>query len=367
MRVLALLAICGLLVIANDARAQDEAPSPAPAEAPQQEAASAPTASGPEILPYFNQGVASDEEVRRVVGSVSFSMDQCTPVHEYFHPHDERAVRATLSRIGDIESQPAVIETILRDAAHYAWDTCPIPYVELSGEPKGDFHYDVNKVLIVGPNGEPVASARLGGAGLDGTGDQGLWSSRHGYVWRDYVNGLAASREQAAQAQGQQEAAAVQAQQAEVRAEAGNRAMASFWGWVRFILFCVVAWFLFTTRETWIGWYYALKPHPARDMVESRIHGGGAIDGALFATIMKPVPGSRIEQRVRAEQAHRLATMAREAAEARLRELERMKAKALQEAEFIRAQAELHDAVEGHEMAMARLDAVRQWRKRNVR
>lgn len=160
--------------------------------------------------------------------------------------------------------------------------------------------------------------------------------------------------------------AAQQAQERAIREEEGRKFTAAFWGWVRLIGLAVLLLWLYAKREAILSWYYSLTPHPARDMVEHRIGGGGPIDGELFAEIMQVVPGGRIEQRVRVEQARRLAAMAREAAEARLRELERLKARALQEAEYLRAQAELHSAVEGHEMAMARLDAVREWRKRHV-
>jgi hypothetical protein len=151
------------------------------------------------------------------------------------------------------------------------------------------------------------------------------------------------------------------------RAEESRKSSAAFWFWVRMIGLAIAAWFAWANREGILAWYYALKPHPAQAMVESRIYGGGEIDGALFAALVRPVPGHPAEQRVRAEQARRLAKMARDAAQARVQELEHLKAKALKEAEFINAQAELQRAVEGHEMAMARLDAVREWSSRHGR
>jgi hypothetical protein len=139
-----------------------------------------------------------------------------------------------------------------------------------------------------------------------------------------------------------------------------------FFNWVRFSLLVAFLVWLFTKRETLLYWYYSLRPHPARNMVEARVHGSGPIDGAVFAAIMRPVRGNRIEQRVRADQAHKLALMARRAADAQLADLERLKAEAVKEAAYLRSQEDLRSAVEAHELAMARLDALRAWRRRNA-
>ncbi len=135
---------------------------------------------------------------------------------------------------------------------------------------------------------------------------------------------------------------------------------------------CAAVWLLinlFKILPNWesvLEWFYSLTPHPATDMVTQRIQGDGPLDGPLFAEIMRQVPGSPVEQRVRADQARRLAEMARGAAQARVSQLQRLKAKAVEEAAFIRAQEELRKAVEEHELAMARLDALEKWRRQHA-
>ena len=133
------------------------------------------------------------------------------------------------------------------------------------------------------------------------------------------------------------------------------------------IVFACLAVWLFRRREDVIAFFYSLTPHPATDMVQQRLNGDQPLDGQLLAEIMRQTPGSPIEQRVRAEQAQRLASMVRAAAEARLQELERLKAAAVQEAAYMRAQEDLRGAVEGHELAIARLDALKAWNTQNGR
>jgi hypothetical protein len=346
----------------------DHFPCPTRADPPTQaveattSARTADVPAGPSIQLY-QQTMASAAEVKNAVGGASFSMDNCTQSHAF---EDDRVVRVTVRKPN--LDWPGVIDALLVRAAHFAWQRCPRPYtrgVGGGGEPTGDYHYDLKRVVIYGRDGSRLFEATLGGT-LRG---DGFLSSGDTYRWNEVQDYGAQQRQQEAKATAQAQAATqqVQSQQAFTRSESGGGFWATFWIWVRLILLGLVLLWIVENREMLLRWYYGLKPHPATDIVESRIHGGGPIDGALFAEIMRPVPGGRIEKRIRAEQASKLAAMAREAAEARLRELERLKAKALQEAEFIRAQSELHEAVEGHEMVMARLDAVREWRKRHGR
>jgi hypothetical protein len=322
------------------------------------------TSGGPPITPYANQGIASDSEVEAAVGTPSISMEHCELAKLF---EDTRVVRVNVSK-SDIE-QPGVIGALLERAAHYAWENCTRWYSNSMTDinpPNGDFHYDLKQVVIYGPDGSLLFEAKLGGS----LGGDGFLSHGKTYEWNevhDYVGEQQRQQEQAAAAS-QQQAMQLQqqVQQQAVQTEAGQRFADKFWGWVRLLIAGAVAVWALVNHEMLLGWYYGLKPHPARDLVERRINGGGAIDGPLFAEILRQIPGSRIEQRVRAEQARQLTAMARVAAETRLRELEKMKAKAVQEAAFIRAQAELGDAVAAHELAVAQLDGVREWRKRNV-
>lgn len=120
---------------------------------------------------------------------------------------------------------------------------------------------------------------------------------------------------------------------------------------------------LYRYRESFARWYYSLTPHPAQSMVEATMDRGIELDGKVFAEIMRPIPGGRIEKEVRAEQARALAERAHRYAERMRAEAERIKAKAQQDAEYIKAQDELVKAAIVHEQAKARLDALRKQRR----
>lgn len=351
------VAACLALGLAGPACAQTET-------ADGSDAASVEEPVRPKIVPYFGQGVASGDELYNAVGSVSFSMVHCEPVNDYMRNSDDRVVRATLSRLPrDFEDRGAVIDSILVYAANFAWNGCPIPFVWIDGKPTGDFHYDLDRVLIVGPNGEAVASASLGGMGLDGMGDQALGSSRRGYLWKRYVNELAETRARVAEAEAERAAAAARAQRAAEAAERGQRAAASFWWRVRLFLAGLVALWMFLKRETIARWYYSLQPHPASNMVDRAIEQGAAIDGDLYERVLRPVPGNRAEQAVRREQADVLTRRLREH-EAILRSesakrVEAERRRVERENAFLRAHAELLKAGVDHEVAAARLDELR--------
>jgi hypothetical protein len=137
----------------------------------------------------------------------------------------------------------------------------------------------------------------------------------------------------------------------------------SFWQtWALLIAFCALRY-----REKLAEFYYGLTPHPAEAILNQRLDNGAPIDGETFAEIMATMPGSRIEQKVRAAQAQKLAATARAALEANIKTLERMKAEAIKDAEFAATQGHLLHAVEMHERVSAQMDAVEEWRAANVR
>ncbi len=105
--------------------------------------------------------------------------------------------------------------------------------------------------------------------------------------------------------------------------------------------------------------YYSLTPHPAKSMVETAMHTGAELDGKTFAEIMRPMPGGKIEKEVREEQARKLTEKAYRYAESMRAEADRIKAKAEQDAQFIKAQDDLLEAATVHEKAKARLKALR--------
>ena len=315
---------------------------------------------GIKIPPAFPTSYASYAEILRAVGDTDFSMDKCDPVNR--GTQDIRVVRVSLSK-SEFEDA-TIVNSLLLGAARAAWRLCPVTYAGVYGDAlPGQYHYDVGQIDIYGPDGIRVFTGALGGVYGQGDG-----AYKHGdlYTWNNlkYVRPAETYRhvqEQQAAASQVARVTAIQAQRAEYR-KLGKAAYATLF----FSILAVIGICIWFNREALLGWCYSLTPHPATDMVEERISGGGELDGKLFAEIMRAVPGNRIEQRVRAEQAQRLAQAARAVAETRLEELQRLKTKAVQEVAYIRAQEDLRSAVETHELAMARLDALREWRRRNV-
>lgn len=131
------------------------------------------------------------------------------------------------------------------------------------------------------------------------------------------------------------------------------------WGWMKIVPFGVIALILIAKWETFVRWYYILTPHPAADMVDAAV-AGGAIDGKVFADLMRPVPGNRIERQVRTEQARRLETLARETEAQLRRRADEAKRKLQEEATFRAAQRDMHDATVDAQLAKARADLFEQ-------
>lgn len=324
------------------------------------------------VTPAYGADWASADDIQAAVGDVTMSMDRCP---EKTLGDDNRVVRVQLSK-PDFETGPIVNALLLR-AAKFAWENCPQPFLPLGfAQPTSQFHHDVSEIDIYLPDGTKGFSGSLG---MYGRGDQ-AYAPGSRYVWQHLADEKTAHDRQVAD-QAQQAAQAQQIAHAQQAAQASG-AQQPFSSANPFDLIAVqlkilgflikwgfiigIGYWFWSKREDILSWYYGLTPHPASGMVHSRVDGGGPLDGELFAEIMRQVPGSPVEQRVRADQARQLAAMARAAAETRLRELEKLKAKAVEEAAFIRAQEDLRSAVETHEMAMARLDALRKWRGRNV-
>lgn len=327
------------------------------------EATNDSTSPDPTVVAKFGEGFASDETVRSAVGSITYHMDSCAFDDSYLTPPEGRLVTATVSRVpADLEQRPAIIDAIFRNAARFAWNTCPFPFVDLDHQPRGEFRYNLKQVSIHGPDGL-IASARLGGPGLDAYGDQPFSSSRRGYLWLEYRNGLAEQREQETVAR-QQQAAAEQAQiQKAEEAERDHESAGSFWWKAKLFVLSLFLLWLYQKRDPIARWYYGLKPHPAKQMVERALYQGSEIDGRIYAQILEPVPGSPIERQVRANQADALTRRLRQH-EAALRSEEAsrvadVRRRVEQENAFMRAHAELLKAGVDHEVAAARVDELR--------
>lgn len=327
-------------------------------------------ADQPEIIPFHGRGFASDAEVRRLTGGLSFRMESCDRNPDVWNYRDSRYVVATLrKRPTDFETRGDLVDAVLRQAARFGWRDCPHP-VYFIGRLTDDFFYNIDDVVIQGPDGQTLISARLGSRGLDMHGDNGsLGSTTRGYTW-DRVRNVYAETQQA-EADARARMARAEAARAERarREEESRRASASFWGWVRLVAFAGFALWLWSKRETILYWYYSLTPHPAGTMVDQAISTGEPLDGAAFATSVRLALGDNdVEKAVRANQARALAERwrEREAAlqvqEARLvKDAQRQSAK---ENALLQAQADLLNAAIAHEQAMARVDALREKEER---
>ncbi len=298
----------------------------------------------------YGLGFATDEEVEDALGTLTFSMTECGPRGL---GSISRSVRVTSTK--SVYENRRVIEAMLYRAAEFAWQNCPLHFFfGMSYLPA--LHRDIDVVDLYLPDGsEALRAANLLG---DATFDVGT-----SYKWESIQDIGKQSRQEAARkaAEAQQ-----QAQRQKAAEEAAARSAAEWdqfwsnvWFGIKLLFWGAIAAWLFSIRETIMRWYYFLTPHPATGMVETAMHSGVELDGKAFAEIMRPIPGGRIEKEVRAEQARALAGRAHRYAETIRAEAERIKAKAQQDTEFIKAQDELAKAAIVHEKAKARLDALR--------
>jgi hypothetical protein len=317
-------------------------------------------------------GAETIEQIEGVVGPVSFDV-QC-PEKRITHGLEDpdyqgRTVRITLDRPGNWWRNQDVLAALLGRALDAEYQQCPME------QDYGDHRWDMGRngpTEIYGKpsDGEPLqllarATEFEIGPRYFGEVDD-VYADRQAQVAQEQEQKRRAEAE--AQEASARAAAEVQAaQSAEVQRQANTenaqRAVATFWQWVRLIGFAAIAIWLFVKRESIARWYYSLKPHPAAGMVDQAISRGANIDGDLYEQVLRPVPGSRVERDVRREQADELTRRLREheaalhSESARRVEAERRRVE--QENAFLRAHAELLKAGVDHEIAAARLDELR--------
>jgi hypothetical protein len=278
--------------------------------------------------------------IRAKVGELKFSMDRCDQSTE---SEDHRVVRVELSQ-SDFE-YPKIVDGILLRAAEFAWHTCPRLYRPIQTD-RIDYHYNISEVNVYLPGGALALVASLGGTMR---GDAPIWSGDE-YPWT-VRNVAAEARQRAAEDAASAQQAQAEAAQAQRIAEADARSAAEWnqfwsnvWFGIKLLFWGAVAAWLFSKREIVMRWYYFLTPHPAQAMVEASMHNGVELDGRVFADIMRPIPGGRIEKEVRGQQARKLAERAHRYAEAMRAEADRIKAQAQQDTEFIKVQDDLAKA-----------------------
>lgn len=326
-------------------------------------AVAAPAAAEPTIIPYFGQGFADEGRVRSLVGSLTFAMESCDRNPDKFEYQDSRSVSVTLGRRPEnFEGRGDVVDGVLRQAAQFAWRDCPHPryFIDILTD---DFYYNIDHVVIRGPNGDELISAMLGSRGMDVHGDSSTGSSRHGYTWVRVQDLYAQARQAEAEARAREARAAAAAQERAVKLERDQRAAATFWTWVRLLLLTALALWAWFNRVALIRNYYRFTPHPATGAVHSAIYAGEPLDGKAFEKLVETPGVGPIEASVRAEQARELAELwLRREAELVAQTDQLLKeehARAKQEGDVLDAQRALIEAAIAHEKAAARLAALR--------
>ena len=326
-------------------------------------AVAVPAAAEPTIIPYFGQGFADDAQVRRLAGSLSFAMESCNRNPGKFEYQDSRSVSVTLGRRPEnFEGRGDIVDGVLRQAAQFAWRDCP-HRVFFVGVATDDFYYNIDRVVIRGPNGEDLISAMLGSRGMDMHGDSSTGSTSRGYTWGRVQDLYAQARQAEAEARAREARAAAAAQARANKLERDRRAAATFWTWVRLIVLTALALWAWFNRVALIRIYYRFTPHPAAGAVHSAIYAGETLDGAAFAKLVETPGVGPIEASVRAEQARELADLwlRREAELAAQTDqlLKEEHARVMQEGDVLDAQRTLIEAAIAHEKAAARLAALR--------
>lgn len=323
-----------------------------------------------------------DATLTDAFGDINFEV-QC-PQSGYFPENDDaarvahlRSVRITVSKPGVAYQTPYLHERLLDAGGAAVYAQCPITTI-LSGTMFTDTAHSIGSAEIYGPpaDGSPVTLLMRAGPY---TPRCICWEGIED-VYTQQQQAAAAQKtaeEQAAyQAeQQQQQATAAAAQQRELAVQAQQQAQAqqiaaqreqeshqwwsNFWSTIKTLFWLIVCgsigvWLL-RHWEMFVRWYYELTPHPATDIVNSAV-AGGMIDGNVFSKIMAPVPGNRIEREVRAEQARKLAELAHETEAALRRRAEEAQRQVREEAAFLAAQRNLHDATVSAQLAKARAD-----------
>lgn len=210
-----------------------------------------------------------------------------------------------------------ILDAVLYKAVQFAWSACPDYFMQF-GERRG-LRYSIREVRLY-YNGVPVFMAGQLCC------DEGIWPSHTYYRWDRTVN-LAAQAER----QRQQEIAnaasqrGVQAQfdQANAVVETAGTVILAI---IDLAVLGAIALGLYLISGPIIrGYYFMFHPHPAESMVRAAIAEGAApMNGRALADALGDVSsGNRFLRRVRLEQGERLVSLMRDAAQERVRKMER--------------------------------------------
>jgi hypothetical protein len=268
------------------------------------------------IVSINDQGVATAEELNQAVGELHFFMTACRNGRFDIHPSRELTVRIQKPSY----AKPAILDALLLRAAQYAWDKCPLHFIDVvTGEEQPEYLREIAAVHVFYDGTEVLTARAL-------CCDNGIFRNQGYYRWQQITDLGAIAKEEAARqqvlAEGQR------AREAWYRTR--EQRSAEFWGSVgsffkfMFAGFCCYG--LWLLRKPVARWYYfAFYPHPATNLVHDAIAQGVApLNGrALASAISDLPPGSRTLRQVRVEQGERLVALMQEATRERLARYEK--------------------------------------------
>lgn len=263
----------------------------------------------------FGQGFATDQEVARVLGRLSFSITDCGHIGL---GSIARGVRVVAEK-SEYDDAP-VVETVLRRAVEFAWRTCPLRFIFGVNE-TSEIRLNVGSVELYLPSGMlAIRAESFTGDNTFHPGSSYSWQSVENVGARQRALEAAAVAEWTRQAQQQ---LVMQQRRAESQAASASfrDTIQDIWGTIQklliFIAVVVVVGVLLGHRGTIVRWYYfAFHPHPAEPLIRSALERGHPLDGkALAAALVEMPPDSRLLREVRIEQGERLVAQMRRASE----------------------------------------------------
>ena len=325
-------------------------------------------------MPLHAAGQADWNAVSNAVGNVTYKII-CPEVRDNLSfsqagdAYGQRIVKITLEKAGLAYRDLGILSALLDSGYDQALTDCPITQETYDG-PRDQRFIEAAEIYARPTSGrklELVARADKFFPAVN------YWNSvRDIYAERENARVAAeeeAARAVAAQAQTQVNAEAEAENQAQLQTQREQREAQArefqndFWRVVKLILFGLLLFWIISAREAIARFYYSLMPHPATSMVERALYADVAIDGKIYAQILSPVPGGKIEMEVRGKQADELTRRLRKH-EAALRSTEArhvgaIKRRAEQENAFREAHLALLKAGIDHEVAAARIDELR--------
>jgi len=274
---------------------------------------------------YTGKAFADAADVSRVFGSTRFTLESCD---------QQKSVRIDVDRY-DLAADGSlnIAKELLRQSTFYLLQQCAWP-----GEPTytTDDSYSARIVLPDGTEAVRASGLFRGSAYGPYDPSKAPMYTVPVYIWQHYQDSVSAARDSAVR-------------------ESWSASLDRIWHFIQLIAVAALLVWLLTKWQTFVRWYYLLTPHPARSLVYTAVS-GGEIDGKLFAQILRPVPGNRIEREVRARQAQELERLARQTESMLRRRAEEAKQKLREEAAYRSAQREMHDATVDAQLAKARAD-----------